>query len=103
VKGQEVGPKCTVRSFIICTLHETVIRMIKFRWMRWAGYVQQTGQVRNRHKILFRKHKVRWEANTTGDLKNKDGGVHRLRVAQDRTRWRAAVKTIMTISSTISF
>jgi hypothetical protein len=43
-----------MRSFIMCTFHQ-VIRVIKSRRMRWAGYVARMGEMRNTYRILVGK------------------------------------------------
>jgi hypothetical protein len=43
-----------MRSFITCT-YTNVIRQIKSRRMRWAGYVEHVGEERKLYKVLVRK------------------------------------------------
>jgi hypothetical protein len=54
------------------------IRVIKSRWMRWAGYVTHTGEKRNVYRVLVEKPdvktplhgpKYRWEYNIKISLK----------------------------------
>lgn len=45
---------CIMRSFIICDVHKTFIR-IKSRMTRWVGHVASTGEVRNLFRTLFRE------------------------------------------------
>lgn len=36
-----------------------IIRVIKSRWLKWAGYVTHTGEKRNTHRVLVEKHDVK--------------------------------------------
>jgi hypothetical protein len=54
-----------MRIFIICTLHKTVLRVIKSR-TRWAGHISHTEKMGNAYKILVEKFEggdVRWKDN----------------------------------------
>lgn len=60
-----------------------IIRMIKSRWMRWAGYVTPIGEKRNARRVLMEKPEIktplqgsksRWEDNTKIDLKEVEWG-----------------------------
>jgi hypothetical protein len=42
-------------SFAICTLHPSIIRIIKSRRMRWAGHVARMGEKRNVYRLLVGK------------------------------------------------
>jgi hypothetical protein len=44
-----------MRSFIICTLYQILIRVIKPRRTKWAEHGAWMGKIRNTHKILIRK------------------------------------------------
>jgi hypothetical protein len=51
----DVGENCIMRSFITCTLRPSIIRMIKSRRMRCAGYVASMEEKRNLYGILVAK------------------------------------------------
>jgi hypothetical protein len=81
--------------------------MIKSRRMRWAGYVVRSGEMRNAYKILFGKPEEkrplgrprhRCEDNIKMNLR-KIGlkGVNWIHMAQDRSRCRALVSTVMNL------
>jgi hypothetical protein len=42
-KKKNSGENCTLESFIICTLPDT-IRMIKSKWTKWAEHVAVMGE-----------------------------------------------------------
>jgi hypothetical protein len=45
-----------LKSSIICTLHQIrITRMVKSRRMRWAGHVENIGELRNEYEILVAK------------------------------------------------
>jgi hypothetical protein len=47
---------CIMRSFVTCTVHQIrIIRRIKSRRMRCAGYVARMGDKRNACRILMGK------------------------------------------------
>jgi hypothetical protein len=50
-----VGKNCIMRSFIACTLRQSIIRMMKPRRMKWAGHVAQIGEKRNTYRLLVGK------------------------------------------------
>jgi hypothetical protein len=67
-----------MRSFIICTHPQIIIRQIKSRRMRWAGHVARVGEERKVHKVLVGKDKGkrplrtprrRWEEGFRMDLR----------------------------------
>jgi hypothetical protein len=81
----------------------SIIRIIKSRRMRWAGYVTRTWEKRNACRILVGKPegkrplgrpRSRWVDNTKMDLREigRDG-VDWMDMAQDRDQWRALVNT----------
>jgi hypothetical protein len=96
MKRHEVGENCTVRSFIICT-SSYIIRMIKSRWMRWAGHVASMGKMGNAYKTLVANPEGRrplgrprhkWEDNIKMDLtKTRLWVVDWIYLSQDRDRW----------------
>jgi hypothetical protein len=60
-----------------------IIRVIRSRRMRWAGYVARTGEGRGAYRILvgrpegrrpLGRPRSRWEDNNKFDLQNRDGG-----------------------------
>jgi hypothetical protein len=82
-----------------------IIRMIKTRRMRGAGYVARMGKKRNAYGILVGKPegkrplgrpKRRWVNNIKIDLR-KIGwvGMDWIDLAQDRDQWRALVNTVI--------
>jgi hypothetical protein len=52
-KWQEAGGNCIMRSFITCTLHRIIIRVMKSTKMRLAAHVARMGEMR--YKILVGK------------------------------------------------
>jgi len=54
-KGQETGEDCIMRSFMTCTLHHIVIRVIKSRRMRWTVHVVRMEETRNVYSNLVGK------------------------------------------------
>jgi hypothetical protein len=91
-----------MRSFI-----PNMIRMIKSRRMRWAGYVAQMGEKRNPYRILVAKpegkrplerQRCRWVGNIKIDLREIGWvGMDWINLAQNRDQWRALVNTVMNL------
>jgi hypothetical protein len=52
MKWQEGGENCITRNFVICSLQESIIRIIKSRRMRWTGHVERMGEKRNSYRLL---------------------------------------------------
>jgi hypothetical protein len=50
-KWQEAGEDCIFRKFITLNASQIIIRVIKSRRMRWAGYAARTGEVRNAYSF----------------------------------------------------
>jgi hypothetical protein len=85
----------------------SIIRMIKSRRMRWAGYVTRMGAKRNAYRILVGKPegkrplgrpRYRWEDNIKMDLRGIGwGGMRWIDLAQDRDQWGALVNTVMNL------
>jgi hypothetical protein len=83
----------------------SIIRNIKSRRMRWAGYIARMGEKRNAYRILVGKPegkrplgrpRRRWDDNIRMDLREIGwGGVDWIDLAQDRDQWRALVNTVM--------
>jgi hypothetical protein len=44
-----------MRSFITCTHHKNIIRIIKSKKMRWAGHVACMIEKRNAYRVLLGK------------------------------------------------
>jgi hypothetical protein len=82
-----------------------VIRVIKWRRMKWAGYVARTEETRSAYKILVGTSEERrplgrprrtWEDNIRIDLKEIGwGDMDWIQLAQDRDQWRALGNTVM--------
>jgi hypothetical protein len=85
----------------------SIIRVIKGRWMRWAGHVAHMGEVTGAYYILVGKPegrrpmgrpRHRWEDNIKMDLREIEfGDVDWIHLAQDRDSWRAIVNTEMSL------
>jgi hypothetical protein len=85
----------------------SIIRVIKARTMRWAGYVARMGEVRGAYNILvgrpegrrpLGRPRRRREDNIKMDLREIGfGDVDSFHWAQDRDRWRALVNTVMNL------
>jgi hypothetical protein len=84
-----------------------IIRMIKSRKMRWAGYVARMREKRNACRILVGKPegkrslgrpRCRWMDNIKVDLRGIGwNGMDWIDLAQDRDQWRALVNTVMNL------
>ena len=82
-----------------------IVRVVKSRRMRRAGYVARMGERRGVHRVLigkpegkrpFGRLRLRWEDNIKMDLQEVGGGCGNwMELAQDRGRWRALVSTVM--------
>ena len=79
-----------------------IVRVVKSRRMRWAGYVACMGAGRGVHRFLVGKPegkrtlgrpRCRWEDNIKMDLQELGGGGDWMELAQDRDRWQALVNT----------
>ena len=76
-----------------------IVRVIKWRRMRWAEHVALTGQGRGVYRVLvgklegkrpLRRPRLRWEDNIKMDLQEVGcGGMDWIELAQDRHRWLA--------------
>jgi hypothetical protein len=85
----------------------SIIRMMKSRSMRWAGYVARVGEKRNACRVLVGKPerkrplgrpKRRWEDNIKMDLREIGwNSMDWIDLAQDRDRRRALVNTVMNL------
>jgi hypothetical protein len=84
-----------------------IIRMIKSRRLRWAGYVARMGEKRNAYRILVGKPegkrslgrpRCRWVDNIKIDLREIGwDGTDWIDLTQDRDQWRALVNTVMNL------
>ena len=84
-----------------------IVRVIKSRRMRWAGYVERMGEGRGVYRVLVGKlegrrplgrPRLRWEDNIKMDLQRVGyGGMDWIELAQDRDRWRALVNVVMNL------
>jgi hypothetical protein len=84
-----------------------IIRQVKSRRMRWAGYVARMGEERKMYKFLVGKPegkrpvgrpRRRWEDGIRMDLREIGlGGMDWIRLAQDRDRWRDVVNAVMNV------
>jgi hypothetical protein len=84
-----------------------IIRIIKSRWMRWAGNVARMGKKRNVYRLLVGKPegkrplgrlRRRRIDNIKMDLLELGVNVEDwIGLAQDRNRWRALVNSVMNL------
>ena len=82
-----------------------IVRVIKWRRLRWAGHVARMGEGRGMHKVFvgkpegkrpLGKPRRRWDDNIKMDLQEVGCGViDWIELAEDRDRWRALVSTVM--------
>ena len=85
----------------------SIVRVIKWRRMRWAGYVARVEEGRGVHKVLVGKPqgkrplgrpRRRWEDNIKMDLEEVGRGCGDwMELAQDRDRWPSLVSTVMNL------
>jgi hypothetical protein len=85
----------------------SITRIIKSRWMRWAGHVACMGKKRNVCRLLVGKPegkrplgrpKYRWVDNIRMDLGEVGwGDVDWIGLAQDRNMWRALVNSVLSL------
>jgi hypothetical protein len=85
----------------------SMIRMMKSRRMRWAGYVARMGEKRNAYMILVRKPerkrplgrpRRRWVDNIKMGLREMGwSGLDWIDLAQDGDQWKAIVYTVMNL------
>jgi hypothetical protein len=83
----------------------SIVRVIKARRMRWAGYVARMGEVRGdttfwrpEGRRPLGRPRRRWEDNIKMDIREIGfGDVDWIHWAQDRDRWRAPVNMVMNL------
>jgi hypothetical protein len=90
-----------------CVLYIYIVRVIKSRRMKWAGYVARMGEGRGVYRILVGKSegrrplerpRPRGENNIRMDLREVGCEcVDWMEHAQDRDRWRALVSAVMNL------
>jgi hypothetical protein len=81
-----------------------IVRVVKSRRMRWAGYVARMREDKVVHRVLVGKPegkrplgrpRRKWEDNIKMDLQEVgEGRGDWMQLAQDRDRWRALVGTV---------
>jgi len=80
-----------------------IVRVIKWRRMRWAGHVACMGERRGVHRVLVRKPegkrpRRRWEDNIKLDLQEVVcGDLDWIELVQDRNKWWAVVNAVMNL------
>jgi hypothetical protein len=89
------------------TFHSSpdIIRQMESRRMRWAGYVARMGDEGKLYEVLvgnpegkrpLGRPRLRWEDGIRMDLREIGfGGVDWIRLAQDRDRWRAVARAVL--------
>jgi hypothetical protein len=85
----------------------SIIRIMKSRRMRWAGYVARMGEKRSAYRLLVGKPEGKkplgrssrkWVDNIMTDLVEVGwGDKDWICVAQDRDRWRALVNSVLNL------
>jgi hypothetical protein len=81
-----------------------IVRVIKSRRIRWAGYVARMREGGGVYRVLvgrsegnrpLGRHSRRWEDNIKMDLREIGiDGANWIQLAQDKVQWRACVKTV---------
>jgi len=84
-----------------------IVRVIKWRRMRWAGHVARMGEERGAYRVLVGKPEGRrplgrpsrrWMDNIRMDLQVVGcGDMDWIGLAQDRDRWRTLVSAVMNL------
>ena len=84
-----------------------IVRVIKWRRMRWAGHVARMGEERGVYRVLVGKPegkrpvgrpRRKWVVNIRMDLQEVGCGyMDWIGLAQDRDRWRSLVSTVMNL------
>jgi len=96
-----------MRSFSYLYYSPNIVRILKSRRIRWAGYVARVGERRGVYRILVGKSegkrplgrpRLRWEDNIKVDVQVVGReGMDWIELAQDRDRWRALVNAVMNL------
>ena len=104
--------KCTIYVNNICVLcgpgsTPNIVLVIKWRRMRWAGYVARMGKEMGVYRVLVGKPegrrpmgrpRCRWVDNIRMDLQEVGCGyTDWIGLAQDRDRWRTLVSAVMNL------
>jgi len=84
-----------------------IVRVIKWKIMRWAGHLARMGKGRGVYRVLVGKHEVKrplgrprrgWKDNIKMYLQEVGcGSMDWIELAQDRDRWRALVNMVMNL------
>jgi hypothetical protein len=84
-----------------------IVRVIKWRRMRWAGHVARVGEEKRVYRILVGKpeggrplgrSRRRWVDNIRMDLQEVGCGyIDWIGLAQDRDRWRTLLSAVMNL------
>ena len=84
-----------------------IVRVMKWRRMRWAGHVARMGKERKLYRVLVGKPegrrplgrpRYRWVDNIRMDLQEVGCGyMDWIGLAQDRDRWRTLVSAVMNL------
>jgi hypothetical protein len=83
-----------------------IIKQIKLRRMRWAGYVAHMEEGKKVERVMVERPegkrplgrpRRRWEDGIRMVLRDIGWGVDWIRMAQDRDRWRAVVNAMMNL------
>ena len=84
-----------------------IVRVIKWRRMRWAGHVARMGEEKGVYRFLVGKpegkrplerYRCRWVENIKMDLQEVGCGyMDWIGLAQDRDRWRTLVSAVMNL------
>jgi hypothetical protein len=84
-----------------------IVKVIKSRWVRWAGHVARMWEERGVYRVLVGKPqgkrplvrpRRRWKENIKLDPREIGiDGTNWIRLAQDRDQWRDFVNTVMNL------
>jgi hypothetical protein len=106
-KREEDGSRRKLHNDELHSLYSSpnIVRVIKSRKMRWAGYVARVGEGRDVYRILvgspegkrpLGRPRRRWDDNIKMDLREIwIDGVNWIQLSQDRVQWRACANTVM--------
>jgi hypothetical protein len=96
-----------MRSLMFCTAHPNILRVIKWRRMRWAGNVARVAERRGVNSASFGKPegkrllgspRRRWEYNIKTDLVEFEFlNMEWIKLAQDRHTWWALVNELIKV------